>query len=153
MYDTKLTIIELEFSNQDTIFWTGGDASGRIVYLMPLPKMPSEFIAFGVVPQTETLVFVAQGRVREDLGAFIERMRKDDVKVELYARAPLPGSVLNAYIKDGGFEGQIVDPPPPDDSKPILGGTQKAGLTATTKTSTQEKASAGKGKSKDQPLS
>lgn len=150
MYDTRLTIIELEFSSRDTTFWTGSDTSGRIVYLMPL-KAPSEFIAFGVLPETETLVFVAQGRVREDLGNFIEWMRRDEAKVELYARAPLPGYVLREYTKDGGFEGQIVDPPPPADVK-SPDGTRKTALSADMKTTTREKAPAGKSKPTDQPL-
>jgi hypothetical protein len=102
---------ELEFSSGVT-FWPEGDASTRRTYLMPV-STPSEFLAFGVLGPSKTVVFVARGRVREDLGRFIARMAQDGASVELYARPPLPANLLNEYTKNPGHEGKEYDDPPP----------------------------------------
>lgn len=119
---------ELEFSS-DATFWTEGKASSRRTYLMPVPT-PSEFLAFGVLVPSKKVIFVARGRVREDLGSFIDRMVQDGAVVELYARPPLPASFVNDYVKGPPHEGHEYDPPP-DQSTP--------GLTATPGTKTKQK--------------
>lgn len=104
---------ELEFSS-DATFWTEGDASSRRAWLMPVPT-PSEFLAFGVLVPSKKVLFVARGRVREDLGGFIDRMVRDGATVELYARVPLPASFVNDYVKGPPYEGHEYDEPPKQD--------------------------------------
>jgi hypothetical protein len=119
---------ELEFSS-DATFWTEGNASSRRTYLMPVPT-PSEFLAFGVLVPSKKVIFVARGRIREDLGGFIDRMVRDAATVELYARPSLPASFVNDYVKGPPHEGHEYDLPP-DPSNP--------GLTATPGTRTTQK--------------
>jgi hypothetical protein len=119
---------ELEFSS-DATFWTEGDASSRRTYFMPVPT-PSEFLAFGVLVPSKKVIFVARGRVREEMSGFIDRMVRDEATVELYAKPPLPASFVNDYVKGPPHEGHEYDLPP-DPSNP--------GLTATPGTMTTQK--------------
>jgi hypothetical protein len=101
----------LEFHG-DVDFWgQTGDATRR-TFLMPL-STPAEFLAFGVLGPSNEVLFVARGRVRDHLGDFIVRMVQAGASVELYARAPLPGHILNDYIKDNPHEQKETDNPPP----------------------------------------
>lgn len=104
------TVQELEFSN-DIIFWTEGAATTRRTFLMPLSN-PLEFMAFGVLGVSHQLHFVAHGRVREDAGAFIDRMKQDGASVELYAQAPLSEDILRHYGVGQPYETQVLLPPP-----------------------------------------
>lgn len=111
----KPPFYELEFSS-DATFWTEGDAITRRVYLMPV-STPSEFLAFGVLApsyaELSTVVFVARGRVREELGSFISRMVQDGAIVELFIWPPLPMWLVNEYVKGPPYEGKEYDDPPP----------------------------------------
>jgi hypothetical protein len=127
----KLPYYELEFSS-DATFWTVGDASTRRIYLMPVP-IPSEFLAFGVLDPDNTAVFVARGRVREELGSFIARMVQDGARVELYAEAPLPKWLVDLYIKGPPHEGKEYEEPPP---QPTPGAAPTKSSTTTQKTTT-----------------
>ncbi len=131
----KLPYHELEFFSGATTFWTEGDASSRRTWLMPVPT-PSEFLAFGVLVPSKKVIFVGRGRVREDLGRFIDRMAQDGATVELYARVPLPASFVNDYVKGPPYEGQEYDEPP-DPSTPGVAATPG---TMTTRTQKQKKA-------------
>ena len=128
----KPPFYELEFSS-GTTFWTEGDASSRRTYVMPI-RTPSEFVAFGVLVPSKKVIFVAWGRVREDLGGFIDRMVRDGARVELYARPPLPASFVNDYAKGPPTEGQEIEHPP-ESSNPGLAATP-----GTTKTRKEKKA-------------
>ena len=113
----KPPFYELEFSSGVT-FWTAGDSSTRRTYLMPV-STPSEFVAFGALgPDNTTVVFVARGRLREDLGSFIARMVQDGSSVELYVWPPLPGDLVIEYTKGPPHEGKEYDDPP---NQPIPG--------------------------------
>ncbi|RKG91381.1 hypothetical protein D7W82_00710 [Corallococcus sp. CA049B] len=99
---------DLEFSTEDH-FWTGGDATTRRVYLMPVSP-PSEFVAFGALVPSEPC-FVARGRVEQHLGPFIERMARDDAKVELHEWPPLPDWLVKEYASNPPWEGHEVENP------------------------------------------
>lgn len=129
----QLPYYELEFSS-DAPFWTVGDASTRRVYLMPVP-IPSEFLAFGVLGPENTAIFVARGRVREDLGSFIARMVQDGARVELYTEPPLPKWLVDYYTKGPPHEGKEYDDPP---DQPTPGAAPGEGST-TTSTATASK--------------
>lgn len=116
MNDPKPPFYELEFSTGVT-FWSAGDASSRRALLMPA-RSPSEFLAFGVLGTSEQALFVARGRVREHLGAFIDRMVKDEARVELHARVPLPWRLVREYLSLPPYEGHEYENPPPP---PVLG--------------------------------
>lgn len=98
-------------------FWDGGDASSRSVYLMPSPHNPAEFLAFGVVGSPDNVRFVARGPLATRLGAFIDRMLQDEARVELHARAPVPGRIIHQYTGGGPWEGQVPEEPPPPPSE------------------------------------
>jgi hypothetical protein len=94
----------------DALFWEGAGDSRRRALLMPLSN-PSEFLAFGVFGSSDTVHFVARGRVREHLGDFIARMAEAAASVELYERVPLPWSLVKRYTSDDPFDGEEVTPP------------------------------------------
>jgi hypothetical protein len=105
------TFHRLEFAN-DVTFWTEGETSKRRTFLMPLLS-PSEFLAFGVLSPSDRVLFVARGRVVEDLGDFVARMLRAGASVELYAQPPLPASVWKDYVSDDPYESKNAEPPPP----------------------------------------
>jgi hypothetical protein len=76
--------------------WREGDATTRKTYLMPLSN-PAEFLAFGVISNSNTPHFVVRGLVKDDLPPFIDRMVRDGANVKLYAQAPLPDEVVRQY--------------------------------------------------------
>jgi hypothetical protein len=105
-------LIDLEFFPKDGIFWPE-----RRALIVPLPDS-SRFLALGVMETQETVVkveFVARGRVKEDLGAFIDRMGQEATRVELPRKLPPD---LKAVAKEYGFADDFEstnaeDPPPP----------------------------------------
>ncbi|MFP2925544.1 hypothetical protein ACLESO_10055 [Pyxidicoccus sp. 3LG] len=122
----------LEFFG-DASFWTGAGDSPRRTFLMPLPN-PAEFLAFGVVDPSSTVLFVARGRVGEHLGEFVSRMVRDGATVELYARPPLPWELVKRYIKDDPYENQETDGPRKPPVKGLVaygGGADEAHLLLT----------------------
>ena len=92
-------------------FWAQAGNAARRTFLMPLSS-PFDFIAFGVLAPSHELHFVDRGQVLDHLGEFIRRMTQAGASVELYARAPLPDSVLAPYIDDGPYPQKEVDQPP-----------------------------------------
>lgn len=115
---------DLEFFDQPT-FWTRGEALSRYALLMPV-SAPSEFLAFGVLHPSREVLFVARGKVKEHLGEFIARMNREQARVELYVRAPVPGWLRKKYASLPPFEGHEYEEPPeppvngltPTDTKP-----------------------------------
>jgi hypothetical protein len=72
---------------------------------------PSEFLAFGVTGPSNRVHFVARGRLKEQLAAFITRMAQGNAQVELYVRAPVPVSFLVRYASSPPIEGQESEEP------------------------------------------
>ncbi len=107
---------ELEFSRPAT-FWSGGDASARRTFLMPV-STPSEFLAFGVQGETGEVHFVARGRVGDELGDFIANVVREQARVELHVWPPLPGWLLRQYVSAPPWEGHEYEEPP---ESPVLG--------------------------------
>lgn len=108
--DQQPEFYELEFEVEAN-FWTAGDASTRRVYLMPLSSS-SEFLAFGVLVPSDRVLFVARGRVRDDLPFFIVQMKQAGARVELHAHPPLPGHIIRDYIKGRPHEQKETEAPP-----------------------------------------
>jgi hypothetical protein len=132
---TQPEFYSLEFFS-DANFWTAGDASTRRTFLMPLSS-PREFLAFGVLSPSNELIFVAQGRVVDHLGPFIERMKQEGATVELYARPPLPDDVIDEYTQGGHHEQKETDVPPPAPDalgKVTLSGTSSTPVLLTSRT-------------------
>ncbi|WP_257462226.1 hypothetical protein [Archangium lipolyticum] len=102
-------LYNLKFS-VDYPYWRGVEDRSRRVFLMPLPN-PAEFVAFGVLGPSNTVLFVARGRVGERLGDFLERMKRSGAGVELYERVPLPWPLVKRYTSDDPFDGEETDPP------------------------------------------
>ena len=100
---------DLEFFG-DAPFWAEGGNATRRTFLMPLPD-PAGFLAFGVVGPSDTVLFVARGKVREHMGAFIARMAQAGASVELYDRPPLPWHLVKRYTSDDPYEGQETEGP------------------------------------------
>lgn len=100
----------LEFSSE-TDAWAGSDASGRRALLMPISPS-SEFLAFGVLEPSKRVHFIARGRVKEDLAAFLTRMARAGARSELYVRAPVPASILKRYTSGPPIESQEAEDPP-----------------------------------------
>lgn len=100
---------DLEFSI-DANFWARSDASGHRVFLMPVTT-PSEFLAFGVLAPSNQVHFVARGRLKDHLGAFITHMERARAQVELYVRPPVPGNILKRYTSGPPIEGQEAEEP------------------------------------------
>lgn len=103
------TFYQLEFSS-DAPFWAGAADTARRTFLMPLSN-PAEFLAFGVCGPAGAVHFVARGRLREHVGAFISRMAEAGATVELYERPPLPWSLVKRYLSDLPYEHQEVEGP------------------------------------------
>jgi hypothetical protein len=107
----------------DAPFWEGTEVSARRVYLMPSPHNPAEFLAFGTVGSPDNVHFVARGPVATRLASLIDRMLQEEASVELHARAPVPGKVIQQYAGGGGpWEGKIPEEPPepPSDGRVAL---------------------------------
>ncbi|OJH38336.1 hypothetical protein [Cystobacter ferrugineus] len=102
-------VYNLEFFG-DAPFWTGAEERSRRTLLMPLPN-PAEFLAFGVSGPSNTVLFVARGRVREHLGDFLSRMEQASASVALYERVPLPWPFVKRYLSDDPFEGRETESP------------------------------------------
>ena len=100
----------LEFTENDAPFWAEAGSASRRTFLMPLPD-PTSFVAFGVVGSDNTVLFVARGRVREHLGAFIAAMEGNSAGAELYARVPLPWHLVKRYTSDDPYENQETEGP------------------------------------------
>lgn len=73
----------------DGPLWTQGDASARRVLLTPTHD-PVEFFALGMLTSSGQVVFKLRGSVQEQLGEFVTRMIKDQARVELLPRIPVP---------------------------------------------------------------
>lgn len=82
---------------RDSTLWTKGDVSSRYTYLVPLSDA-SQFLALGVSPPSATVVFAARGTLHEDLGPLISHVLREQSRVELHARPPLPQAVLDLYL-------------------------------------------------------
>ena len=108
--DQQPEFYALEFEIEAN-FWTAGDASTRRVYLMPLASS-TEFLAFGVLVPSDRVLFVARGRVVDDMPFFIVQMKQAGARVELHARPPLPGHIIREYIKGHGHEQKETEAPP-----------------------------------------
>ncbi len=91
----------------DVQLWPAGSTLGRRVIFVPLAGA-EQFLAFGLYePVNDPLYryktpFVAWGSVREHLGDFTSRMKREGAMVELYAEEPLQSLV--AYVT-GHFRG------------------------------------------------
>jgi hypothetical protein len=96
----------------DVDFWGQAGDSARRTLIMPLSN-PREFIAFGVLAPSNEVPFVARGEVLAHMGPFLGRMAQAGASAELYARVPLPGSIVNRYIKDDPHDQKEADRPPP----------------------------------------
>ncbi|NTX07573.1 hypothetical protein [Myxococcus sp. CA040A] len=94
-------------------FWTRGDASSRRVFIVPVSP-PSSFVAFGALWPADLVevLFIAQGKVEEHLGAFVERMAREDARVELCVWPPLPKEFVAQYATVPPYEGHEYEPPP-----------------------------------------
>lgn len=88
----------------ETLLWTEVHALSRLALLVPVND-PSDFLAIGMLRQPEKILFVRAGSVRDDLGAFIERMVRDGARVEFHARPPLPESLLLPFLSVRQGEG------------------------------------------------
>lgn len=96
----------------DVDFWAEAGDSARRTMIMPLSN-PREFIAFGVLARSNAVLFVARGEMLAHMGPFLSRMARAGASAELYARVPLPGRIVNPYIKDDPHEQKEADRPPP----------------------------------------
>jgi len=77
--------------------WPEGGASSRRTLLVPL-RDPAEFLALGVLGSADTVFFALRGWVKSELGDFIAQAAREGASVELYARPPLPESVVRKYL-------------------------------------------------------
>ncbi len=101
----------LEFDS-DADFWAMAGEAARRTFIVPLSN-PVEFLAFGVLGPSKEVLFVARGQMAEHLGDFIARMVQAQASVELYARPPLPDSILNSHVEEAHHDQQETQPPPP----------------------------------------
>jgi hypothetical protein len=110
------TFYDLKFSS-DADFWAGSDVSGRCAFLMPVTS-PVEFVAFGVIEPSKQVHFVARGRLKEDLAAFLTVMGRSGERTELYVQAPVPKNMVKRYTGGPPIEHQESEEP----SKPPVQG-------------------------------
>lgn len=131
MSQREPAVYNLEFTESDAPFWADAGSAARCTFLMPLPD-PSGFVAFGVVGADSTVLFVARGRVREHLGAFIAAMEGGGARVELYTRVPLPWHLVKRYTSDEPYESQETEGPkiPPVQGLVGYGGGAEDGAAA-----------------------
>ncbi|HYO54795.1 hypothetical protein [Archangium sp.] len=117
----------------DAPFWEGVENFSRRTFLMPLSN-PAEFLAFGVFGSSNTVLFVARGRVREHLGDFLARMEQAGASAELYARVPLPWSLVKRYASGDPFDLPETEGPqdPPNAGRIAYGGGVALALQGTT---------------------
>ncbi|NOK03988.1 MULTISPECIES: hypothetical protein [Myxococcus] len=110
----QLPVYELEDALEAS-FGTKGDATSRRVFIVPVSQ-PSSFVAFGALwPSPADLVealFVAKGNLEEHLGAFVERMVREEAVVELCVYPPLPRSLVDQYASVPPYEGYEYEAPP-----------------------------------------
>lgn len=104
------TFHDLKFS-RDADFWAGGAAAGRCIFLMPVTSA-SEFVAFGVLEPSKRVHFVARGRLKEDLVAFLTVMARTEAWPGLYVQAPVSKSILKRYTGGPPIENQEYEEPP-----------------------------------------
>jgi hypothetical protein len=71
-----------------------------------------EFVAFGVLEPSKQVHFVARGRLKEDLAAFLTVMARSGERTELYVQAPVPKSILKRYTGGPPIENQEYEEPP-----------------------------------------
>lgn len=109
MSQQEPAFFDLEFFG-DVPFWGDAEGSPRRTFLMPLPEATG-FLAFGVVGPSDTVRFVARGKLREHLGEFITRMDRAGASVELYERPPLPWPFLKRYLSDEDYESYETEGP------------------------------------------
>jgi hypothetical protein len=103
------TFHDLKFSS-DADFWAGSAISGRYALLMPVTS-PVEFVAFGVIEPSKQVHFVARGRLKEDLAAFLTVMGSSGGRTELYVQAPVPKNILKRYTGGPPIEHQESEEP------------------------------------------
>ncbi|WP_224371724.1 hypothetical protein [Hyalangium versicolor] len=84
---------------------------------MPV-KASTEFLAFGELQHSRQVHFVARGRLKDHLPAFITRMAQSGAQVGLYIQAPVPASLLKRYASGPPIEGQESEDPP---EQPVRG--------------------------------
>jgi hypothetical protein len=131
MSQQEPTFYNLKFSG-DAPFWAGAEELTRRTFLMPLSN-PAEFLAFGVVGPSSTVLFVARGRVREDLGRFLATMAQAGASTELYKRVPLPWPLVKRYTSDDPYGGPETEGPrdPPVTGVLVYGGGADPSLAGT----------------------
>ncbi len=120
MSQQEPTFYNLKFFG-DAAFWEGAGDISRRAFLMPLSN-PAEFVAFGVFGESDTVHFVARGRVREHLGDFLERMEEAGASATLYARVPLPWPLVKRYTSDSPYENHETEGPKGSTNEGILYG-------------------------------
>jgi hypothetical protein len=97
-------------SPEESTFWP--DARRRVL-ILPL-RDATQFLAFGVMGDEETAVFIARGRIWEHLGDFMAQMKEEGASVE-FPREP-PAHLTELWIEygsDQGYESKNAEPPPP----------------------------------------
>jgi hypothetical protein len=109
MSQQEPSFYNLEFFG-DAAFWEGAGDVTRRAFLMPLSN-PAEFVAFGVFGTSDTVHFVARGRVGEHLGDFLKRMEEAGASATLYARVPLPWPLVKRYTSDKPYENHETEGP------------------------------------------
>ncbi|WP_164019857.1 hypothetical protein [Pyxidicoccus trucidator] len=77
--------------------WSGGDGSNRVTFIIPVHD-PAEFLALGMLGSQAEEHFMRVGRVEDQLGDFIEQMKREGARVELRALPPLPEPRLRRYF-------------------------------------------------------
>ncbi|WP_146210081.1 hypothetical protein [Vitiosangium sp. GDMCC 1.1324] len=87
-----------------TPLWPEGPSSARHVFIMPIHRAPSEFLALGVSGSGGQVIFALTGSVQKYLGEFISRVVKEEAQVELRARPPLPEPILRKYLSEPSAE-------------------------------------------------
>jgi hypothetical protein len=108
---TKIVFYSLKTAG-DVDFWARAGDLARRTLIMPLSN-PREFIAFGVLSPSDEVLFVARGEMLAHMGHFLSRMAQAGASAELYTRVPLPGSIVNRYIRDDPHDQKEADRPPP----------------------------------------
>ncbi|QSQ23215.1 hypothetical protein JY651_50460 [Pyxidicoccus parkwayensis] len=77
--------------------WSEGDGSNRVAFIIPMHDA-AEFLAFGMLGSRAEEHFIRVGRVENQLGDFIEQMKREEARVELRAMPPLPEPRLRRYL-------------------------------------------------------
>lgn len=77
--------------------WPEGTTE-RCTLLMPLED-PKTFLALGVAQEPGEVFFARKGLLEESLGELINQSVREQARVELQARPPLPRDVLNRHLQ------------------------------------------------------